>query len=141
MSKPIPHHIKRHIETKTGLPLGLAGGRAKPGNCPNCGHTIIAGYDSPLIAGLAITNPYRLTTQHEAAALIVGIPTWQLHNRPGNYTLTGRLHPGVPYPFTLKNADECVVVAKHECNQQPLSTEAIQLHPKAGDTFPDTIPF
>lgn len=119
---PLPRHVQTAIETRLGLPLGLASGYAKPGHCPHCGLAVIAGYDAPAIATLAIVDPYQATPLDEAAAIILGLPTWQLHGTPGRHTLSGRTHPGVPPLGTHTPATECVVVIRHRCGYRPLAT-------------------
>lgn len=135
----IPRHVQASIETRLGLPLGLANGYAKPGHCPRCGRVILAGYDAPLIAGLAIVDPYRLTMQLETAAIILHRPTYQLHGRL-HHMLTNRTWPGVPKPWPSKPADQVVVVAAHKCGHhlggEPITTRNTTTH-----QWPDEIPF
>lgn len=130
----IPAHVQTAIETRLGLPLGLASGYAKPGHCPKCGRAVIAGYDAPAIAGLAVVDPCRLTMQLEAAAIILRRPTYQLHGRL-RFMLSNRTWPGVPKPWPLKSADQAVVVAAHKCGHH-LGGEPISATNPAARTFP-----
>ncbi|PYG00181.1 hypothetical protein SAMN05216184_104120 [Georgenia satyanarayanai] len=118
----LPTYVQTAIETRLGLPLGLAAGYAKPGWCPRCGRAVIAGYDAPAIATLAIVDPHPATPLEEAAAIILGLPTWQLHGTPGRHQLSGRTWPGIRPITRHRPATECVVVIKHRCGFRPLAT-------------------
>lgn len=139
MTSRLPTHLVEHIETTTGLPIGLASGRAKPGRCPHCGAPVLAGYDHHRIAHLAITNPHALTPQLEAAALALHIPTWQLHGTPGHHTLTRRTYPGVPLTLPLPPADKVTVLAEHQCHKT-LGGTPITIHPSRNNEWPTQQP-
>lgn len=115
--------------TRTGADPNprLAGTRAIPRPCPTCARLTLTGYDAPLIAGLATTDPYLLTPNLEAAALILARPTYQLWGAPGRYELT----PRSPIHITglrLPSADHVPVVAAHDCPRPPLSTTPLPMH-------------
>ena len=139
----IPTHIQTAIETRLGLPLGLASGYAKPGHCPKCGRAILAGYDAPAIAALAVVDPYRATALEEAAAIILGLPTWQLHGRtPDRYQLSNRTWPKVAPLVNHKSADDVVVLILHRCGFKPLATgPPIQTTNRSHTQWPENPPY
>lgn len=116
-----PRWLQAHAD-RTGDDDALIGTRAVPRHCRACGLLLLAGYDAPLIAGLAVVDPYRLTSQMEAAAVLLGRPTWRLWGAPGRLELTGRFYPGVLPLGRHPPAEEVVVVAAHRCGTPPLSS-------------------
>ncbi len=119
MSTDTPTWVHAYTTT-SGLPdPRLVGTFAKPRRCTGCRAWVLAGYDSPLIAALAICDPHPLTPALEAAAVILGRPTWRLWGHPGAYQLTQR----TPTRMRLVRApaDACVVLASHQCGRPPLS--------------------
>lgn len=107
--------------TRTGHDPTLVGTRAVPRWCRDCRRLVIAGYDSPLIATLAIVDPHPLTPQLEAAAVVLARPTWRLWGVPGRYELTART------PCTLRGlvlpraGPDVLVLAAHRCDHPPLT--------------------
>lgn len=111
--------------TGTGLPdIRLAGTTAKPMHCHGCGLVVLAGYDSPLGAVLAIADPHPLTPQLEAAAVILGRPTWHLWGHPGCYELTART-PVWTKSIPLRTGTNVLVVASHRCGTPPLTRDTL----------------
>lgn len=109
--------------TRTGLPdPRLTGTTAQPRHCATCRLLVLTGWDAPLLAALATTDPYQLTPHLEAAAVILDIPTYHLWGVPGRYELTPRHTPGIIPIGRMPSADQCVVVAAHHCGRPPLST-------------------
>ena len=109
--------------TSSGLPdPRLAGTAAKPRHCSDCGRLVLAGYDAPVCAHLAVVDPYRATAQLETAAVLTGRATYHLRGVPGDYQLTPRHFPGVLPIVPYRRADECVVVITHSCDLPALST-------------------
>lgn len=134
---PVPYWIAAY-ETRTGSPPALAGIRAIPRPCRKCGQWTLTGYDDYLLAALATTDPNPLTPQLEAAALILGRPTWELRGTPGRYSHRRRT-PFYGHIRKLKPANQCTVVAQHNC-AGPLSTATLPLtDPRM--TFPENPPF
>ena len=80
----------RAYTTRTGAPPHLGTGKARPHRCPTCGRWTLQGLDSNLCALLATVDPNPLTPQTEAAAIILGRPTYTLHGAPGRYELWHR---------------------------------------------------
>lgn len=140
MSGRLPTHVVEHIETTTGLPVGLTGGRVKPGTCPDCHATVLAGYDGLVAAELAIVDPIALTPQLEAACVLTARPTWRLWNTPGLFELNPRTNPAYPVTTKLTPANEAVVVALHICGRQ-LPGKPIQVRKQTGYDLPDEPPF
>lgn len=129
---PIPRHVAEHLALTTGLPeQHLSGTRAIPRPCPDCARLTLTGYDSPLLALLATTDPYALTTRQEAAAVILTRRTYRLWGIPLHYELTRRHHPRLPPWLTYPAADTpgVTVVAEHHCDTPPLGTTPIPLRP------------
>lgn len=120
--------------TTTGNDPALTGTPAIPRWCRTCGLLTLAGYDSPLIATLAITDPWLLDWRQEAAAVILARPTWRLWGWPGNYELTNRHWPGLTpigrHPPADPTATAGVhVLATHACGHPPLSTTPLPVRP------------
>lgn len=116
-----PRWLTSYAST-TGDDPALTGTRAVPRWCRTCRRLVIAGYDSPLLADLAICDPHPLTPQLEAAAVILARPTWRLSGAPGRYELTPRT-PAYIGGLRLPPADgvDVVVVAAHDCYHPPLT--------------------
>lgn len=128
--------------TRTGTDPALTGTRAVPRHCRTCRRLILAGYDAPTIAGLAIADPYALTPQLEAAAVILAIVTWRLCGRPGHYELTPRHTPGLPPLCRRDPAGPAVtVLAAHRCEYPPLSRIPLPSPNAHRAADPDHIPF
>lgn len=126
-------------ETKTGAPARLASGRAIPHHC-TCGRLTLTGYDDHICAFQATVDPYAATPQLEAAALILGIPTYQLWNSPPRYELSRRTpFPAAPQELTL--ASQCVVVLAHDCNRRPLATQPLPVSKGHAADLSDYPPF
>lgn len=126
--------------TRTGADPAL-GTTAVPRHCRTCRRLILAGYDAPTLAGLALVDPYALTPQLEAAAVILAVGTWRLWGAPGGYELTSRHEPRVHRPERLTSAGgDVVVVAEHRCEFPPLSHIPLPTR-NARTTDPDRIPF
>lgn len=115
--------------TKTGDHPALIGTRAQIRNCSHCGLIVLAGYDSHLMANLAITDPYLLTPQLEAAAVILAIRTYHARGITGRYELTNRHTPGITRPawVTYPPANQVPVVAAHRCGIPALSRQPLPL--------------
>lgn len=139
---PTPRWLQAYTTT-SGLPdPRLAGTTARPRHCTDCRRLVLAGYDSPTIATLAITDPYALTPQLETAAVLLDIPTWRLWGAPGRYELTPRHEPGLGPECTRAPASEITVVAAHRCEYQPLSRIPLPTpHAPTQSADPDRIPF
>ncbi len=135
-----PHWVDTWTQT-SGLPNPrLAGTTTRPRTCRTCGALTLTGYDAPLAAELATCDPYRLTPHHETAAILLGIPTWQLWGTPGSYEITRRT-PNHINGTQNTPADKCTVLATHRCGMRPISTDPIPTHPTRTTTNPDRIPF
>lgn len=122
MSATTPRWLDAYT-TATGLPdPRLAGTTARPRHCDTCRLVVLAGYDAPLCAGLAITDPYLLTPRLEAAAVILTRPTYRLWGYPGSWQLLPRhrpdVHPIVRHPPA---GPDVHVLAAHRCGTPPLS--------------------
>lgn len=135
----LPAHVQTHIETTTGLPIGLSGGQAKPGTCPTCGRVVLVGYDAPVAAFLAVTDPYRLTPALDAAAWILDRATYRLHGDPGTHVLERRTTPGAPNCPCTVPATETTVLAEHKCGR-PLGGTPIPLRAEKTATPADSDP-
>lgn len=124
-------------ETASGMPdPRLAGTAAKPRHCKGCGLLVLAGFDAPLIAHLAIVDPYAATPVLEAAAVILDIPTYRLHGMPGGYELAPRFIPGQTPSCTHAAAGgDVVVVLAHVCGRRPLATIALPTRASPGAAF------
>lgn len=128
MTTTTPHWVDAY-QTKTGMPdPRLVGLGAQPRHCHTCGLLVLAGYDAPACADLATCDPYVLTPALETAAVILGRPTWQLWGHPGRYELTART-PALLLGVRLVPADQCVVLATHQCGRPPLSIAALPTRP------------
>lgn len=130
-------------QTHTGLPdprTNPAGTTARAQHCDTCRALTLVGWDAPLLARLARTDPYALTPRLEAACVILGLGTWRAWGAPGRYELVARHIPGV-HPIGITPAGSgVIVVAQHRCGFPPLSTQAIPLVP-ASHTRPTDPPF
>lgn len=111
--------------TTTGDDPTLAGTRAVPRWCRDCRHLVLAGYDSPLIATLAICDPHPLTAQLEAAAVILARPTWRLWGAPGRYELTPRTPAWTASTRLAPAGPDVLVLASHHCGRPPLTREPL----------------
>lgn len=133
-SEPRPAPARDWVEgyqTKTGMPdPRTTGTTAQPRHCTTCGRLVLAGYDAPMLAGLAVTDPYPLTPALEAAAVILARPTWRVWGTPGRYELTHRT-PETDPTVRLLGADRCVVVASHHCHHPPLARAPLPMRPPA----------
>lgn len=132
-------------QTHTGLPdprTNPAGTTARAQRCEDCGALTLVGWDAPLLARLARTDPYALDPRLEAACVILALPTWQVWGAPGRYELTARHVPRVHPIGTRKPAGSpgVIVVTEHRCGYPPLSTVAIPLVPTTR-TRPTDPPF
>lgn len=117
------HRALRTVLEARGDDAALAGTRAVPRWCRTCRRAVLAGYDAPVLAGLAIADPYRATWQQEAAAVILARPTWWL---AGPWPTRGELiprHTPALRPLGVRPpADQVLVVIGHDCNTPPLAT-------------------
>lgn len=127
--KPIPAHIKKHIETTTGRPLRFTSETARTGPCKKCGALILTGHDTTQIINL---DPYLLTPQQEAAAYLTHRPTHGLHGYPANWQI-GRPRTAGPKYFATAispaNPPHTKVLAHHQCGKPPLSRLTFPLRP------------
>jgi|GEM_PF-1185678 len=116
-----PHWLQAHA-TRTGNDPTLTGTRARPRWCRTCRRLVLAGYDAPLAAGLAITDPHPLTPQLETAAVLLARPTYRLWGTtPDTYELTPRT-PTYPPHIPLPPASPTVIVlTAHNCDRPPLT--------------------
>jgi hypothetical protein len=132
-------HILRAIAVRAGHDPHLPGTTARARHCRGCSRLVLAGYDAPVCACLAIVDPHRLTPDLEAAAAVLGRMTYRLHGAPDAYQLAYRA-PQYPPVVELVPADLCVVVAAHDCGRPPLPGEPVptRVTPVA---YPDDPPF
>jgi len=116
---------------KTGDNAALIGTRAQVRNCAHCGLIVLAGYNSHVMASIAITDPFLLTPQLEAAAVILNIHTYEARGHPGRYELTNRHWPHLTRPDWIhyKPATDVNVLAAHRCGYPPLSRQPLPLNP------------
>lgn len=113
----------RAVLEKRGEDPDLAGTRAVPRWCRTCRRAVLAGYDAPVLGGLAIVDPFRATWQQEAAAVLLARPTWWLAGPwPIRGELIARHHPGIPDVGIRAPADQVLVVIAHDCTRPPLAT-------------------
>lgn len=101
----------------------LAGTRAATRWCRTCRRVVLAGYDAPVLAGLAVVDPFRATWRDEAAAVVLGRASWWL---AGPWPIRGELiprHTPGQHPLGTKPpADDVLVVLAHACGTPPLAT-------------------
>ena len=134
--------IHAALATRRGDDPTLTGTNAHTRHCATCGRTVIAGYDAPLMAGLAITDPYRATWRDEAAAVILARPTWQLAGPwPTRGELINRHWPGLHPIATRRPADQVTVLIAHHCGTPPIATQPLPVTTPHGAGYPDTPPF
>lgn len=108
--------------TASGMPdPRISGVTAKPRPCTTCGALTLTGYDAPLCAGLAVADPYLLTTTLEAAAVILRVTTYRVWGTAPDLQLTERHRPDNTLRVTRAPADRVPVVAAHRCGYPPLS--------------------
>lgn len=137
-----PRWLHAHA-ARTGDDPTLVGGRARTRWCRTCGLVVIAGYDAPLIATLAICDPYALDWKTEAAAVILARPTWRLWGTPNTWLLTDRHIPGVHPIAHHPPADphhDVIVLARHICGTPPLSRTPIPEPPTRAPFDTDSPP-
>lgn len=138
----LPARVKHAIETRTGLPLDLSSGHAKPAHCTRCGVAVLAGYDHHRTAHLAITDPRPATPQQEAAAWqVLHLATYQLHGRPGRYELWPRTFPGQTHLDITTTANDVIVVIEHRCGIRLATGPPIHMRPPGVNELPDHPPF
>jgi hypothetical protein len=137
---PQPPWLRAHL-AHTGDDPTLTGTHAHPRHCKTCGHLTLTGYDAPLIAGLAITNPNPLTPQLETAAVILAIPTWRLWGTPGHYELTPRHIPGLHTIGRHPPASDVTVLAAHQCGTPPLSHAPLPTRTHTPEHDTERIPY
>ncbi|WP_152649123.1 hypothetical protein [Demequina flava] len=140
MTQPTPQWLILHTQ-QTGDDPTLTGTQAHPRHCKKCGRLTLTGYDSHIMAGLAITNPNPLTPRLEAAAVILHIPTYRLWGTPGHYQLTPRHQPRIPPLGTHPPANQVTVLAQHNCHHPPLSRETLPTRPPQSAIDLERIPF
>jgi hypothetical protein len=110
--------------------------RLRVAACASCAAVVLVGYEADRIAGQVRADPWRLTTDGEVAAIVLGRPTWRVWGAWGAYRAAERLvgHGDVPRP----SAADCVVVAAHVCGTR-LDGEPIRAavaHTRADDEIP-----
>lgn len=134
--------IRAAVATRRGDDPALVGTRAVPRHCRSCGRAVIAGYDAPVMGGLAVTDPYALTPLDEAAAVILAWPTWWLAGPwPSWAELVVRHRPELTPIGTRPRADKVTVVAEHRCQSPPLGRTPIPLRRPHASGYPPTPPF
>ena len=104
---------------------------AQPKTCPTCGRLTLRGLDHHRIAATVTVDPYQLNKADEATAVIAGVATYELRGDPPTWELNERTHPGLITIWPLTPADECTVVAAHQCNTQPISGTPLPTRPPA----------
>jgi hypothetical protein len=116
--------------TRSGMPdPRLASLTARPRHCAGCGRLVLAGYDSPACADLAVADPNPLTPTLEAAAVILARPTWRLWGQPGHYELTARTPARVLGVQLVPAGPDVIVVATHDCARPPLTRTTLPTRP------------
>lgn len=98
----IPRWIT-NAETELGAPLTLASGKTKPHKCPTCGAWTLTGYDAHIMATQVFVDPFLATPKNELAAIILGIPTYNLWGNPPRFELTPRHQPDDTHPIGTEN--------------------------------------
>lgn len=140
MTTPVPAWLA-HYQTTTGLPDPRRQGRnARPTTCPRCGRLVLTGADHHRIAAYPTVDPYALTPQLEAAAVILAIPTYELRGQPPTWELHPRTFPTVP-TWPIPPANQCRVVAEHSCDNPPLSTTPLPTRRTPTPATTNTIPY
>ena len=110
--------------------------RLRVAACASCAATVLVGDEDDRIAGSVRAEPWRLTTDGEVAAIVLGRPTWRLWGAWPAYRAVERL-VGVGRPAT-PSAASCVVVAAHVCGTR-LDGEPIRAgiaHTRSDDEIP-----
>jgi len=107
----IPEHVKRIVETKTGLDLGrgAVGPTPRPGRCRTCRANVLRGLDDEMCASIATVDPVPLNAEGQAGVLLAGRATYRLLSTP---------KPRLVYRETWDipgTSDGAPVVADHVC--------------------------
>ena len=137
--------VRAAIATRRGEHPSLIGTNAVTRHCRRCGRLVLAGWDAPVMAGLAVVDPYAATWRDEAAAVILARPTWRLLGPwPTRGELTPRHQPGLPdYGIRQPLADpdnRILVVIAHQCGTPPVAHRPLPT--KSAETkYPNTPPF